>query len=341
MNNILKKPALLIVILTIVPTVILVFILSKDPIYSLYVFFTGPFSNKFNFGNMLNRTSPLILTSLGAFIALKSNSFNLGGEGQVYLGATVTGLILTNTAFIPSSLSLLLTIVIVLLTTGFVTFVSSILEEKYNVNSLISTYLISMILIYICDYFVTNLFLLENSNILTTKPIPEIFELKSLLPPSSLSSGFIIAVTIVIMFSFLLKNTVWGYEFTISGRNNAFSKSMGINNKKYKILGLTISGALHGLAGYILVTGSYHSVISGFYMNLGWNGLSSALVAGSRPIMILISSLFFSYLDSGASSATVLSDVTIELSTIIKSVIFFVISSKLIKDSLIKKGNKT
>ncbi len=338
MIKILKHPVIVILLLTIIPSAILILLLSSNPALSFYSFFTGPFSNIFSFGNMLNNATPLLLTSLGAFVALKSNSFNLGGEGQVYLGATVTGILSIYLKSSSGPITLIFIVICALAATGFLTWLSALLEIKYRVNSLISTYLLSMSVIHICNYFVTGPFLKSGSNILTTDRVDTTYILSRILSPSSLSTGFIIAIFVVVITSLILKNTIWGYEFNISGRNVDFAKSMGINSKKYKITGLTLSGVLHGAAGVLLVLGNHHAVIVGINNNLGWNGLSSALLAGSRPIMVIVSSLFYSYLDAGSSYATITSDVTIELSAIIKSVLFFVISSRLIKEQFIKRG---
>ncbi|MGL1892356.1 MAG: ABC transporter permease [Spirochaetaceae bacterium] len=337
MNKLFKHPAILILLLTIVPSIILIALLSNTPLLSFYSFFTGPFTNVYSFGNMLNKSAPLLFTSLGAFIALKSNSFNLGGEGQVYLGATITGILSAYLQAFESPFTLIIIVIITIMATGFMTWLSAFLEIKYKVNSLISTYLISMAVIHICDYFITGPFIKIGSNILTTDKIPKSYELGRVLLPSALSTGFIIAMIIVILIALILKKTIWGYEFNISGRNTDFANSMGINSSRYKIAGLTISGMLHGTAGIILVLGSYHSVIVGFHSGLGWNGLSSALLAGTKPIMVIVSSLFYSYLDAGSRYASVASDVTIELSSIIQSVLFFVISSRLIKEQMIKR----
>ena len=339
MNKILRHPITIILLLTIIPLITLVLLLSENPMLSIYALVTGPFSNIYSFGNMINNATPLLLTSLGAFIALKSNSFNIGGEGQVYLGATLTGVLSVYFNSSANYLTLAFIIFVAVTATGFLTWISAWLEIKYKVNSLISTYLISMAVIHICDYFVTGPFLMEGSNILTTDKIPALYELPRILKPSALSTGFIFAITIVILTSLILRYTIWGYEFNISGKNIQFAKSMGIESTKYKISGLTISGLLHGAAGVLLVIGNYHSVIVGINNNLGWNGLSAALLAGSRPGMVILSSIFYAFLDAGSSYANIVSDITIEISAIIKSVIFFVISSKLIKELFIKRGN--
>lgn len=329
MNKILKHPAILIILLTIVPTLILMLILSDSPFFSIYSFFTGPFTNSYSFYSMIRRATPLILTSLGAFLALKSDSINLGGEGQVYLGATLSGILLISFKGHDSYYLLFAVIIVTLLASGLITFTSAILHEKYGVSSLISTYLLSMSIIHICNYIITNPFLLDGSNILTTEKIASVYQF---------SSGIVPSLLVTLIISFLYKHSLWGYEFRISGRNRAFSESMGIKSKKYRILGLTFSGMLHGAAGILLVVSSHYSVTYGMHSGLGWNGLSSALIAGNNPLMVILSSLLYAYLDSGASYATVASDVTIELSTIIKSILFFVISSRVIKNRLIKGG---
>ena len=324
-----RRPISIIILLTIIPTLILMFLLSSDPLFSLYAFITGPFSNSYSFDSMLHRATPLILTSTGAFIALKTNSFNLGGEGQVYLGAMLTGILSVYFIDLESPITLIIIITIALISTGTITWFSAWLEIKYKISSLITTYLLSMITIHICNYFVTNPFLKANSNILTTENIPISY---------TIHSGFIIAVVIAIIISFLLKQSLLGFELSISGKNRVFADSMGINSVKYKYLGLTMSGVLHGAAGVLLVLGNYHSVIVGFYNGLGWNGLSSALLAGNTPISVILTSLFYAYLDTGASYATITSDVTIEISAIIKSILFFVISSKLIRSNIVKRS---
>lgn len=334
MKKILKKPIVIILLLTIIPLVTLIFILSETPIHSLIAFFTGPFTNLYTFGNMLNKSTPLMLTSLGAYIALRSNSFNLGGEGQVYLGAALSCIL----PIILPSLNIFTVIIIAAILPAIATFISGLLEIKYKINSLISTYLVSMILIKICNYLISGPFLKTDSNILGTNEIPDNFKLLKILRPSSLSIGVFIAIIVVVIISIAIDKTIWGLKFTLSGNNNKHAELMGISSNKYKLTGLGLSGALHGLAGALFVFGSLHSIIVDSYIGLGWNGLSSGLLAGTKPIYVIFTSLFFSYLDSGAQYATVVSDVTLELAVIVKSLIFFVISSRLIKNHFIKRG---
>jgi ABC-type uncharacterized transport system permease subunit len=73
--------------------ILLILLLSKQPLTTIYYFFVGPFTNSYYFGNMLNTAIPLVFTGLGISIAFKSSVFNLGGEGQVYSSALVATVI--------------------------------------------------------------------------------------------------------------------------------------------------------------------------------------------------------------------------------------------------------
>ncbi|MDR0463746.1 MAG: hypothetical protein LBG94_01370, partial [Treponema sp.] len=89
-KNILFTSALIVPFISIIFLILLIFILSDTPARTLYYFFIGPFRNLFSFGNMLNACVPYILGALGIIIAMKAGLLNLGGEGQIYLGAFTT-----------------------------------------------------------------------------------------------------------------------------------------------------------------------------------------------------------------------------------------------------------
>lgn len=334
LKRIFIHPIFVVTILFIIPLVTMILLLSDSPLFSLISFFAGPVRSNYSIGNMLNSSAPLILTSLGAFIALRANAFNLGGEGQVYLGMTFTGIV---SSIIPG-VPVILIIFLAGILPALMTYISGYLETRFKINSLISTYLISMIIIKLCNYLISGPFLRVGSNILETEIISVNHKLSKIVPPSNLSTGIIISITMVIIIGIILKTTKWGVKFTLSGSNSDFSDLMSINSKGYKVAGLSISGFLHGIAGGILVCGELHTAIIDSYAGLGWDGLSSGLLAGGNPFYVVITSLFYSYIDSGAHYVNLVSDITLEISIIIKSLIFFVISSKLLKNHFIKRG---
>jgi simple sugar transport system permease protein len=327
---------LLILGISLLIAIILVFILSKDPAKTLMLFFLGPFRNTYYFGNMINSAVPLIFGGLGVSIAMRSGNFNLGGEGQVYAGALVTAV----TALSLEPLGCAGAVIALLAGTLFAGFAAALpgfCKARWNTNELITTFLVSNALILIANYCVTGPFLDKATNLLSTRKIPELFHLPLILPPSNLSAAIFFALLAVVLVWVFLYQTCAGYEIRISGLNLMFARYGGISTGFSIVVSMFLSGALYGLGGGLAVYGTYFAVVKEFSQGLGWNGLAVALIARTRPVLIVPAAIFFAWIGSGARIAMQFSDVTFEIASIVQSVIFFLVSSVVLKN-LFKKG---
>lgn len=312
--------------------IILIFILSKEPGRTIYYFFIGPFTNRYYFGNMVNTAIPLIFTGLGISLAFKSSVFNLGGEGQVYSGAliaTIVCLALPNTnGYFGAFLALVSAMLVGALLAGL----SGLFKMKWDTNELISSFLISNAVILIVNYFITGPLDDPNSYLLTTSTIPSQYHFLKILPPSNLNIGIILAILTAFFTYFLMCHSHWGYEMKMCGLNREFSRYGGINVSNYFVLPMFLSGALHGFAGGVSILGTYHTCIKEFSFGMGWNGIAVALIARNNPIGVLPAAIFFAYLNAGAKTAMLHSDVTFEIAAIIQSVVFYLVTAKAIYD---------
>ena len=309
---------------------VMIFIMSETPGETIYYFFAGPLTNRYYLGNMFNSAIPLILTGLGIAFAFRSSMFNLGGEGQVYAGglaATAVALALPAAgAFFGITISLLAAVV----TGAVIAGLSGFFKMKWRTDELISSFLISNALIYIVDNFITGPLDDPENNLLVTSKIAEQYWFKKIFLPSNLDiSIFFIAIIAVLAFYYLFK-THQGYEMRMCGLNPEFARYGGINVGKYMILPMLWSGAFHGLAGAVAVFGTSHACYKGFSGGMGWNGIAVALIARNNPIAVIPAALFFAYLEAGAKSAMINADVTIEIASIVQSVVFFLITAQAI-----------
>ena len=307
-----------------------IFIISDNPAEVLYYFFTGPFQNKYYLGNMLNSSIPLILTGLGVAFAFRASMFNLGGEGQVYSGglaATAVCLIIPSA---PGPAGILLAVTAAVLTGAVIAGASGFFRYKWGTDELITSFLISGAMIYVVDHLITTVFNDPQSNLLTTGKVAEQFFLFKIFPPSSLDVSIIAAVILAAAGWYFMFRTRYGYELRICGLNPEFAGCGGINTGRQMIFSMCLSGGLHGLAGAVSILGTHHMCLKGFSNGIGWNGIAVALIAGNNPVAVIPAALFFAYIESGASSAMINSDVTIEIAMIVKSVVFFLITSKVI-----------
>ncbi|MHC1691944.1 MAG: ABC transporter permease [Sphaerochaetaceae bacterium] len=330
---------LLIIAIALAALVILAFLLSKTPGKTLWYFFFGPLQNTYYLGNMLNSAIPLIFGGLGVSLAMRSDNFNLGGEGQIYSGAftaTICAIQLAPLGMFGAVLALLAGALVA----GFLGGLSGYFRMKWDTSELITSFLISNGVVLMVNYLITGPFMDTSTNLIATQKIPEAFHLPLILPPSNLSSALFLAVVAVVCVHFYLYKTKMGYELRMSGLNRQFARYGGIDTKLYMVLPMFLSGALYGLGGGIAIYGTYFSCMKEFSTGMGWNGLAVALIAKFKPSAVIPAALFFAYIEAGSRNAMLHSDVTFEIASIVQSVVFFLVTSEVLQRVFGKRGGR-
>ncbi|MCL2229719.1 MAG: ABC transporter permease [Treponema sp.] len=330
---------LFVILFSLVVLFLLILILSDEPLNAFYFFFAGPFRNIFSFGNMLNMSVPLILGALGIIIAMKAGNLNLGGEGQVYLGAfitTITALALSGIGFTGA----IIAAVAGAACAGALSAISGICKAKWNVNELISSFLLSCAVLPIVNYLVQGPFLDPHTSLVSTAKIAENMRLPLILKPSSLNIGFFIALLFVFLVQYFLAKTRLGYELRMAGHNEMFARYGGINTKSNTVISFVLSGSLYGLAGGIAVLGTHYAVIKEFSAGLGWSGLTVALIACFSPAAVIPCALFLAWINTGARIAMQNTGLTFEIAYIVQAVIFLLSTSLAIRAIFNKKGKR-
>lgn len=310
---------------------------SSSFLDALGLFFLGPFKNAYYFGNMLSSSVALAVAGLGASLAFGSRNFNLGGEGQVYLGAIAAVLVCLGLPPMPPAALIAAAIGAAMATGGLMGAVSGALKRRLGVDELISSFLFSSGLVFVGDFLVTGPLQDPASNFQTTQAIPEAARLAKIFPPSSLSSSAFIALAVILLVAFLLDRSRLGFELRLTGRNPEFARYVGIDTGAYATAPMAASGALYGLAGALMILGSYYKAMKGFSSGMGWSGIAVALLAGNRPLAVIPAALFFAYLDSGAKAVMVGADVTSEIVDIVQSVVFFLVTAKALESLFLRK----
>ncbi|MDC7233676.1 MAG: ABC transporter permease [Spirochaetales bacterium] len=327
-----RIPASLPVLLLCLGAAALVIILfSKTPAQTLYYFFPGVAANRLYLGEMLNSLVLLSITGLAIVIAFNAGSFNLGGEGQVYTGAICAVLAARQLPDLPGIPGILLLILCGTAGGALLAFVSGVLKALWDVDDLISTFLLSSGVAKLIDYLIAGPLSDPASYLITTEPLPDKYRLPSLLIPSPFNISFILPLILLPLFHYYLNHTRQGYELQMTGSSSSFARHSGLNMGIYQTLPLTISGALHGLAGSLVLTGTYFAGIQGLTSGLGWNGIAVALIAGRKVPGILPAALFFAWMTQGSRIALLHSDLTLELGAVIQGILFLLISSSVLR----------
>ena len=309
---------------------IIIFFNSETPFKTLSSFFWGPWSSPWFFGNTLDGITLLLTASLGAAIAFRGGTFNLGGEGQIYLGGLVSSVFLL--AFqgspLPPPLLLFFAAASAMLTGAFMGGFSGLLKKRLGMNELITSFLFSSALIPVADYLIAGPLRDPNGNLLALPAFPNKLIIARLLPPSNLSISFIFALLLVFAGHIFITGTKWGYKFRISGVVPDFARFGGIDPEKAWVPAMAASGALSALAGFFAVAGTYGRCHAGFSGGLGWSAIAAALIAGNKPLLLFPAVLIYGWLKSGADSALLAAGLTLETSSFIQAAVLIFVTAR-------------
>lgn len=284
---------------------ILLILLDVEPLEAYKSIFVGAFGEKAGVIQSLVKATPLLLVGLGITIAFKASVINIGGEGQIILGAlgaTSWALYFREWpmwALVPTSL------VVSFITGAFWGFIPGILKAKFKVNEILSTVMLNAIALQLMNLLVrgplmdpegisTGMFLAQSEK------LPKTAWLARLVPQSLLNSGAIIAVVLAIVVYIFLWRTTIGFRIRAVGLNPHASRYAGMNVPFYQALSLTLAGGFAGVAGAVEVMGVHHRLIEGITGGYGFSGIVAALFGGLHPIGLIPASYLFGSLLVGA-----------------------------------------
>ena len=306
--------------------IIIILTCGKKPIESLVLLFTGTFSSKYYLGLMLNTASMLVISGCGALIAIKGGNMNLGGEGQIYAGGLVAGLVLSSDLNIPPIIQFSLALILCILTGACLTGFSAILKELRGTEVLLTSFLLSAAIIPLSDGIITSINGKTEQNLIALPYIKDSFKLHRILSPSPLTSVIFLAFTICILTYYVYSKTFVGRKSVIWGKAPLFAKYSGYSSWVNSFSTLCISGAFHAVTGFFAVAGTYYTCHKGFYSGMGWNALSTALIASGNPISILPAALVLSWIYTSADRVGLTQGFNFDISGIIQSCILFSIA---------------
>lgn len=279
---------------------ILILFSGKSPIEAYAALLRGAFGSPIALAQLLNKATPLIFTGLAVAIAFKAKALNIGGEGQLAVGAFASTLAGVYIKGFPIFIHLPLVVLAGFLAGALWAVIPAILRAKKEVSTVITTIMMNYIAIGFTRYFLNGPFKAEGDLVASEWIAPSAKIPYILKAPYLLSGGIILAIIAVIVIYILLEKTVLGYEIKAIGLNRHTSKYSGISIYKGIFASLLISGGLAGLAGTVEIAGSYFRMYEGFSPGYGFDGIPIALLANSNPIGVVFTALLFSILRTGA-----------------------------------------
>lgn len=324
--------------LTFAVTSILFLITGANPLLAYGYIFYGAFGDLNLTIETLVRTTPIILVSLGLAISFKCKVWNIGAEGQLYMGAmmgTIAAVYLGNTFF-----TLAIAIIAAIIGGMAWAAVPALMKTKLGINEVITTFLMNYVAINFVLWLLSFPFRSSDSLFPESASLPVAARLPMLLPPSRLHLGILIALLVVLpIVYFLMTKTTFGYKLKAVGENPEAAKYGGINVNKTIFLALILSGALAGLAGYFEVAGIQYRMRASLSPGYGYTGIVVALLGANNPIGVALSSIFLAAIYNGSSTMSRALNQPQGVVDFIQGVlVIFVLGSEYIMRYLEKKG---
>ncbi len=281
---------------------ILMYIWGFDPWKAYIALFKGAYGGSYEISSSLARATPLILTALTFSICVRAGMFNIGAEGQMYMGAIAS--VVVALFVLPPGVGQILGLVLAMLAGAAWSLIPALLKITRGVNEVISTIMFNWIGRWLVLYLA--IFVLGDPNRAEkTISIPTAARFPVLVRGTDLSYTIFVSIAFALVIYFILWHTAIGYEVRAAGLNPTAAKYGGIKSRRTMLLAFVLGGFAAGLAGATIVMGlrPTYAIYGGGGLpqltNTGFDGMAVAMVGRNHPIGILVAALFFGGLNAG------------------------------------------
>lgn len=320
---------------------IVLLILGVNPLRAYLAMIQGAFGSFNAFAETMVKATPLLLIGIGICIAYRGNVINIGGEGQMIVGAILAtwfGLTFTH---LPGWIAIPVALLLGMLGGAVWGGIPGILKAYFNVNEILSTVMMNGIAVQLMNFLLRGPMIdpaqaQQASKIPQTAPLIELYRLPRWVP-TRLHLGVLLAILLAIAVYFLLWRTTIGYRIRAVGLNPFAARYAGIPVKRYMVLALVLSGMFSGLAGAMQVYGVNYRMITdgsavGFTGGAGFNGIVAALFGQLHPIWTIPASILFGALLVGANRMQRVTQIPSALVVALNGlVVVFVVSSEIFR----------
>ena len=310
----------------IVCALVTVFLTQKDPIKVYATMFSGAFGTPRRIWNLLQNLAMLLCVSLAVTPAFKMKFWNIGAEGQVLVGglATAACMILFG-GKIPNALLILVLVVASILAGAIWAVIPALFKAKWNTNETLFTLMMNYVGIQLVSYFSMFWEAQKGSGQIgiinqSTRDgwLPTIGKYEYLL------NIIIVAVITVLMYIYL-KYSKHGYEISVVGESQNTARYIGVNVKKVIIRTMILSGAVCGVAGFLLVSGTNHTINTTTADGRGFTAIMVSWLAKFNPLFMVLTSFLLVFLQKGANEIASVYGLNKSFSDILTGIILFFI----------------
>ena len=299
------------IVLAFLISAVILLLIGGDPIRTFGYFFNAAFGSWGALSDVVVKATPLLLIGLGCGLAFRMRLWNIGAEGQFYIGAFFASLVplvpLVNMETTPKFVILLIMGLLGMLGGGLYGLIPGWLKAKFQVSEIISTLMLNYVAVFFNNYWIYSKF--SDAGFQMTPMFPKSAWLPRLADYArqvkafsgiTLHLGVVFGLVAAVIIWVIITRSRWGYEINLIGDNPQAARYAGIDISRNIILVFMLSGALAGLAGMSEVSGVVHRLQERISTNYGFSGVIVAWLSKLNPFAtILVSFLFGALIVAG------------------------------------------
>jgi len=305
-----------------------------NPILAYTALASGSFGSMTSIVETIIKATPLMISGLGVAIAFRGGLFNIGVEGQMFVGS-IAAVIIGTKFHLPTIYHIPLSLVAGAAAGGAWAAIPGYLKSKTGASEVITTIMTNYIALRIITWSIGATGPLRK----VTSVVPEtdsLFitaRLPSLIANTRLHVGFLIALILAVLVYLFLFYSPLGIEIRTVGSNSWAANYVGIHVNRIIVITMSISGAFAGIAGAIQVMGlPPYNFTTGFNVGYGFDSLAVAVLGNIHPVGVVFASLLFGAMNAGARLMQLRAKVSSDMISIIQSLILlFVAANQIVK----------
>lgn len=274
---------------------------GKNPIEAYATLFHGAFLDYWGIASTLVKTTPLLLAGLAVILPLRAGLFNIGAEGQIYIGALFATAVALYLPGIPGPLHILLCTLAGAVGGALWALIPALLKTYRNINEIIVTLLLNFVALHLVSFVVSGPMMEKGAPYPYSEEIPAGVFLPKILPSTDAHMGVLVGLALALIMFFVFRNSWVGFSLQTVGNNPRAALYAGMSVRRHIIISFLVAGALAGLAGTFEVLGHRYRLFHAFSQGYGYDGIVVAFLANLHPLYAVLSAVFIAGLRSGAN----------------------------------------
>jgi ABC-type uncharacterized transport system permease subunit len=322
------------VALTLATMSALFWLLGKNPVTALYVYFVDPLTHAYTLQEIAVKATPLVMIGIGLSLCYMANVWNIGAEGQFIIGAVAGSWLAVRTQGADVGHWVLPAMLLLgALGGALYAMIPAICKVRFGASEILT----SLMLVYVADLLLD--YLVRGPwrdpagfNFPTTAEFDAVATVPLLISGSRVHAGVVLTLAVVAAVAVLLGRTIKGFEFRVVGAAPRAARFGGFNANQLVVLSFAVSGALAGLAGIIEVAGPVGHLQPGISPGYGFTAIIVAFLGRLNPVGILIAGLFLALTFIGGEQAQIAMKIPLDMTKVFQGILLFYV---LACDSLI------